>query len=86
MFKTEEEGARSGYIESPEIFPCVCKCLKLYYISQVYDEDGNDVTPAPLVPVEPLVGKGVSKSSVQGDHSVDGTQVGDVMGHVTFRG
>lgn len=41
----------------------------------MFDEDGNDVTPAPLVQLEPVLGKGPSKGSVAGDQSADGTQV-----------
>ena len=39
----------------------------------MYDEDGNDVTPAPLVQVENALNKGPSKGSVGGDQSADGT-------------
>ena len=41
---------------------------------QVYDEDGNDVTPAPLVQIDNALAKGPSKGSVGGDQSADGTQ------------
>ena len=40
----------------------------------MFDEDGNDVTPAPLVQVENAIPKGPSKGSVGGDQSADGTQ------------
>ncbi|KAL5250861.1 hypothetical protein ACHWQZ_G016563 [Mnemiopsis leidyi] len=52
----------------------------------VYDEDGNDVTPAPLVQVENALNKGPSKGSVGGDQSADGTQSASVFGQSVFIG
>lgn len=52
----------------------------------VFDEDGNDVTPAPLVQVENAIPKGPSKGSVGGDQSADGTQTASVFGQSVFIG